>query len=551
MNFNRYNLVLLSVTAGVLTGIAWTGWCTGLILLISFVPFFLIENHLYIHRRRYTPNAYFLIIFPGLLIFSIIVMGWMRVASLAGAVLVITGLTFLMSIVLWLAFIIRIRAGNIPGITAILVLWLTYEFASLNISIISPWMNLGNGLAKDIAFIQWYEYTGTAGGSLWILLSNLILAQIIIRYSASGKITPMVIAWSLLIVLPSIYSVLRYKSVKEASALPEEVIIIQPNTDPYTEKFIVPFKTQLQKVINLASDSLSPNSSWIISPETTVDDPVNLDDTGNDQYIMMLRNMVREYPSATVVAGLVTYRQYDSKDEAPTRSAVKRDLSGYYSDHFNSALRIDTGFDFEVYHKSKLVPGIEMQFFNGPGRLLKRLLPYLGGTRWGYGSQKNRVVFTNKHTGSRIGPIICYESVFGSFVSEYVRAGANALFIITNDGWWKNTIGYKQHLTYASIRAIETRRPVARCGNTGISCLIDIKGKRRAETGWYTVAVVKGSFIPETELTFYSKYGDYLMRISLFICILLFLYTFIAIPAKKNRKILVKGCNPAIRILSL
>ncbi len=544
MNFNKYTLVFLSLTGGILTGLAWTGWCTGLVLLVSFVPFFIIENHLFEHRKRYTPNTYFLLLLPGLLVFSIIVMGWMRVASLAGAIMVIAGLTFLMAISLWLAFIIRLRAGNSAGIIAIFSVWLTYELASLNVSIISPWMNLGNGLSKDIAFIQWYEFTGTGGGTLWILLSNYLLTHLIIRYSAGRKSGSLALAWIMLIVLPSAFSIWRYNSIKESNESPEEIIIVQPNTDPYTEKFVVPFKTQLQKALTLAADSATRNSKWIITPETTVDDPVNLDDLKNDPYIIMIQEMIRKFPGSSVVTGMVTCRQYESTDEAPTRSAVIRDASGIYSDHFNSAMRIDTGVNIEYYHKSKLVPGIEMQFFNGPGRLLGRILPYLGGTRPGYGSQTERDVLTHHITGSKVAPIICYESVFGSFVTEYVRKGANALFIITNDGWWKNTDGYRQHLSYASLRAIETRRPVARCGNTGVSCFIDIKGKIRNDTGWYSEAVIKGKVIPEERTTFYVKYGDYIMRISLFISILLILYTFIAVPVKKKQKDINAGMQP-------
>ena len=208
----------------------------------------------------------------------------------------------------------------------------------------------------------------------------------------------------------------------------------------------------------------------------------------------------------------------------------------FRSDHFNSAIRIDTGNSFEVYHKSKLVPGIEMQFFNGPGRLLGRMLPYLGGTRWGYGSQAERVSFTHHKLQHKAAPIICYESVFGSFVTEYVRTGANVLFIITNDGWWKNTGGYRQHLAYASLRAIETRRPVSRCGNTGISCFIDIRGKRSLETGWYSEAVIKGNITPEEKITFYTEHGDFIMRISLFVSVLILLYTFIVIPVRKKQQ---------------
>lgn len=367
MNLNKYTLAFLSVAGGIFSGLAWTVWCTGLVLLVSFVPFFIIENHLNENRKRYTKNGYFLLILPGLLIFSIIVMGWMRVASLSGAIMVIIGLTFLMAISLWLAFLIRLRAGNIAGAIAIFSIWLTYELASLNISIISPWMNLGNGLAKDVAFIQWYEFTGTGGGTLWILLSNYFMAHIIIRYSTGRKIALLAIAWILIIIVPVWFSLWKFTSIKESSATPEEIVIIQPDTDPYTEKFVVPFKTQLQKVINMASDQVTKNTDWIITPETTVDDPVNLENLQNDPYIRMIQDLARNYPNSTVVAGLVTFRQYDAKDVPPTRSAVKRDASGYYSDHFNSAIKIDTGKNFGYYHKSKLVPGIEMQFFNGPG----------------------------------------------------------------------------------------------------------------------------------------------------------------------------------------
>ena len=536
MSLNKYTLLLLSVTGGVLSGLAWTGWCSGLVLLISFIPFFIIENHLYENRKRYTPNTYFLILLPGLLIFSILVKGWMRVASMAGAIMVISGLTFLMSITLWLAYIIKIRAGKKAGTAAVFSFWLTYEYISLNTSFISPWMNLGNGLAKDISFIQWYNLTGTSGGTLWILLSNFLAAHILIRYGRGQKVLYQTAGLVLIILVPSVYSIYQYNKITPVTAPAQEVIIIQPNTDPYTEKFVVPFRTQLRKVTDMAMNSATENTDWIITPETTVDDPVNLDSLDTDSYITMLRDLAGRFPRASIVSGLVTFRQYDSKEVPPTKSSVRRDGSDFFSDHFNSALRIDTGRITEYYHKSKLVPGIERQLFSGPGRLVSRMLPYLGGTGWGYGWQEDRSILTHHLKGTKIAPVICYESVFGSFVTEYIRKGAEAIFIITNDGWWKNTGGYRQHLSYASLRAIENRRPVARCGNTGISCFIDIKGKIRQETGWYSEGVLQGEIIPEKRVTFYSKYGDYILRISLLVSILLMLYTFVSLPAGKKMK---------------
>jgi apolipoprotein N-acyltransferase len=532
---NKYTLVGLSVMGGILSGLAWTGWCSGLILLIAFVPFFLIENYLFENPKRFTPNAFFIYLLPGFVIFSLIALGWMRVASITGAICVIMGLSFLMAFTTWLAHIVRLRSGNLPGFISMITFWLGYEYISLNINIISPWLNLGNGLSKDILFIQWYDVTGTAGGSLWILLSNLFLAIVLVTSLAKKRRNAVyLIIWLLIIIIPSFASIYRYYTIKLNNQNGSEVIIIQPNTDPYTEKFTIPFEDQLKKVITQANSCITEKTEWVITPETTIDDPANLDDLANDKYVKMIKGMIKQYPRIDVVTGLVTYRLYPAMKEAPTVSARKIDASGLYYDHFNSAVQIDSGKSFGIYHKSKLVPGIEMQFSNGPGRFITRILPYLGGTRWGYGIQEDRVCFEHTSTFMKIAPVICYESVFGKFVTDYVKKGAEAIFIITNDGWWKNTNGYKQHLYYASLRAIETRRPVVRAANTGVSSLIDIRGNRTYETGWWTRAIIKGEIYPETRITTYVKYGDSLLVGSLFISGIIIFIVFIAFPIRKK-----------------
>jgi apolipoprotein N-acyltransferase len=532
---NKYTLIGLSVMGGILSGLAWTGWCSGLILLIAFVPFFLIENYVFENLKRFTPNAFFIFILPGFVIFSIISLAWMRVASITGAICVIMGLSFLMSFTTWMAHIVRLRAGNLAGFISIITLWLTYEFISLNVNIISPWINLGNGLSKDILFIQWYEVTGTAGGSLWILSSNLFLTIILIKSLTKKRSnTFYIMIWLSIIIIPSAISIYRYYTIEQNYQKGSEVVIVQPNTDPYTEKFTIPFEDQLKKVITMANSKITDKTDWVITPETTIDDPANLDDLANDKYVKMIKVIAIQNPGINVVTGLVTYRLYPPMKDPPTVSARRIDASGLFYDHFNSAVQIDSGKSFEIYHKSKLVPGIEMQFSNGPGRFITRILPYLGGTKWGYGLQKDRIYFEHSATSMKIGPVICYESVFGKFVTEYVKKGAEALFIITNDGWWKNTNGYKQHLYFASLRAIETRRPVARAANTGVSCIIDIRGKRNVETVWWTKAVIKGIIYPETRITTYVKYGDYLLWISVIISGIILFIVFIGIPLRKK-----------------
>jgi apolipoprotein N-acyltransferase len=177
-----------------------------------------------------------------------------------------------------------------------------------------------------------------------------------------------------------------------------------------------------------------------------------------------------------------------------------------------------------------------MQFSTGLTRFISKILPFLGGTKWGYGIQDKRSCLTHRINSLKIAPIICYESVFGRYVTDYVKNGAEMLFIITNDGWWKNTNGYFQHLTYASLRAIETRRPVARAANTGVSCIIDIRGKRINETKWWSQAVLKGEICPETRITPYVKYGDYLLDIAVIISLLILFIVFVICPIRKKIK---------------
>jgi apolipoprotein N-acyltransferase len=139
------------------------------------------------------------------------------------------------------------------------------------------------------------------------------------------------------------------------------------------------------------------------------------------------------------------------------------------------------------------------------------------------GIQEERQVFRGVCDSAIIAPVICYESVFGEYVTEYVRKGANFIGVITNDSWWGKTPGYHQHWSFARIRAIETRRAVARSANTGISGFINQRGDELQKSAYLTPDCMRQKIKCNNKITFYVKYGDVLGKIALGLAIMIVL----------------------------
>jgi apolipoprotein N-acyltransferase len=184
----------------------------------------------------------------------------------------------------------------------------------------------------------------------------------------------------------------------------------------------------------------------------------------------------------------------------------------------NSAVQIARDRPIDVYFKSKLVPGAEFFPFREYLPFIKPLVDMLQGSVAGLTGQKTRGVFRSEIANA--APVICYESVYGQYVGGYVRNGADVIFIVTNDGWWDKTPGHVQHLKIGAIRAIEHRKPIARSANTGISCFINARGDVLQPTKYRETIAISGKITPGEEMTFYTKWGDIIARIAVFLAVL-------------------------------
>ena len=208
---------------------------------------------------------------------------------------------------------------------------------------------------------------------------------------------------------------------------------------------------------------------------------------------------------------------YIEAEKAPSHTARKVN-DGLWVESHNSALMIDGDANTEIYHKSKLVVAVEHTPYPA---IFCKLDDMLGGVM---GRCVGQDEITLLHaSGVPVGCAVCYESVYGEYYTDYIRKGAKAMTIITNDAWWGNTPGYRQHLSYASLRAIETRRAIARCANTGISAFISPRGEIIQPTPWWEQAVISGKLPLREDLTFFVRHGDITGRVCTFLFLMLFL----------------------------
>lgn len=241
-----------------------------------------------------------------------------------------------------------------------------------------------------------------------------------------------------------------------------------------------------------------------------------------------MQQFLEPYKNASLVSGIESFRKY-SEAETPTA----RFWDGIYYDHFNAVVMTENSPELQFYHKSKLVPGVEKLPFGQALNFMKPLFRAFGGTTGGYGSQENASVLYAQ-SGIGVAPVICYESIWGNYVTEYVRQGAQFIAIVTNDGWWGNTSGKDQHFDYARLRAIETRRWVARSANTGISGFIDQRGDVIQKSEWEVPYSATQEINLNESLTFYVRYGD--LGAYLFMGVALFSAGFILLNARRRRQ---------------
>lgn len=528
MKLQKYHLILISLLGGALLSLGWpAGGFPGL-LFIGLIPFLFIEDHISENKDRFGRMSVFNYTWPGFFLWNVLTTWWIWNATEIGSVVAFILNALFLAVVFQVYHFSKVNRSSRQSYFILIFFWIAFEYFHHNWEGNWPWLTLGNGFAHYIKWIQWYEFTGVFGGSLWILVANIFL-YLMLRGFLKKDVNP----WSnlvpalLIILLPILISGRMFNRYEETPA-PVDVVVVQPNMDPYSEQFSIPPEDVVDTNLNLARQLLDGEVEYVVSPESAIQERIWIGNFHNSPSLTKLRGFAVSHPGLQVIIGASTFYEF-APDEPVTITARKFSDADIYYDAYNTALSISDDGVIEFYHKSKLTPGVERMPYPGIFKPLERLAVNLGGTVGSLGTQEERAVFGRAKDSVKVAPVICYESVFGEYLTGYIRNGAHLIFVITNDGWWGDTPGHRQHFTFSQMRAIETRRSVARSANTGISAFINQRGEVFQATEYWEPAVIRQEINANDEITFYVKYGDYIARISGFVA------AFILLIAVANR----------------
>lgn len=544
-----YKLILFSLISGLLLTFSWYPHGLPFLIFFAFIPMFLMSDHLLGKGSKVAFWKGLIFSYPGFVLWNALTTYWICNTTVPGGIAASVLNALLMSMVfgLWHACRKHIKQGWMHPILLI-AFWISFEYLHLNWDLTWPWLNLGNVFAVCPHWVQWYSITGALGGTLWVLLINFLLYWIIIRrleLNRRGEWTYTIFLACLGI--PAIISTAMYhyhvKNIDKST--PIEAVIVQPNTEVWEEEYRLTNTQEAQRILDVAGPHLNDKTNLVVCPESSIAHSIYLKALLTGEYpresfsyacFPLLDSAIALRPNLNFILGLSTYDVYDHK---ATITAKQMDAI-HFLDFYNTAVFYNRNQYSGHYHKSRLVPGVEALPFPKVFGFLGDMLVNLGGVSSSLGKDTQQRVFTFDANGKslNVGTAICYESIYGELVGKFVRNGANVLTVITNDSWWKDTPGHKQHFEMARLRAVESHRYVLRAANGGFSGVINPAGDVEQKTKYEERTALHATVYAQHDMTFYAKHGDYLAVIAIILTAAGLLYAIVCglLTIKNKRK---------------
>lgn len=520
------NIYFSAVLSGLLLFLAFPPMPLYILAFIGFIPL------LYILESRINGKV-FLVLYLTFFVFNLGTTWWIGswqansdpFLMISGVVLVFVH-PFFFLVPMYIYISIRKKFGRDLALWLFPFIWIAFEWGHSLSDLSYPWLTIGYTQIYNTYFAQIADIAGVYGISFIIVFVNILILKIFFLFKDArqnlilniwkvSKTKNYLILLILSIVIPYIYGVIRYQKIENDRSKSDKmrIGILQTNINPW-DKWQKSVGSQISSFLSL-EDSLTnsvDNLDLIIYPETAI--PFMDFRLNSDHKFNFFQSRANKY-DYSILSGFADIYLYKKNDKIPKTAKLLDSASGQYYDSYNAAIMInpkpyDT-IEPKIYHKMKLTPFSERMPFAEYLTFASDLIKWgVGISSWQKGKHQHTLKMTNHKKSINIGTVICIESIYPNFVRNFAKEKAQMLVVITNDAWYDHTPGPVQHFIISQMRAIETRRYIIRCANSGISGFIKPNGNILSLAPQYKTIGIYKDIPTNYYYSLYVELGDWL-----------------------------------------
>ena len=389
-------------------------------------------------------------------------------------------------------------------------IWIIVDFIQSVGFLAFPWTYIGYSQYPFIPFIQVSAITGILGINFIMIFFSTSLALLVYSYLNSNEDNKTLrsitgfnhFAGSLILII--LITAAGFVRLAASSGEPEgdglKIATVQTCISPW-ENWSGNKYRNLNELIIYTEQAMEHNPDFIIWSESATLETISFRSYSGkiSTFDRRLFEHVKKWGKPLFTG------------EVGVKGKVEKGFIDYYPQN-NALLLSGEGEIVETYPKIFLVPFGEWFPYEKIFPAVKRLVDSFGGSSFIPGNKP--MLF--EVDGYRFGPLVCYEGIFYRLCREYKLMGADFLVNITNDGWTDTYNGHFQHFSASVFRSVENGIWVVRAGNTGVSAIVDPFGRVTADYPILQKGYFTGSVYPEmNRRTFYSRFGDIILYLSL------------------------------------
>ncbi len=387
----------------------------------------------------------------------------------------------------WLGSLHNLRIGILGAAAWVGLEWIRGVFMSG-----FGWNGLGVALNRNTPLIQIADITGVGGVSFLVVLCNIIAVVTVKRlmlevgrgarrphYDFALTVAAIALVWS--------YGIRQMLAPPPAST-PLTFAAVQGNV-PQATRNDPAFEMDVLDIYRKHTETaIAMKPDLILWPESAAPRPIF-----NDQRTWDIVRALAEAHDGDLLIGTVHYSDQ--------------------GDYNSVALLSDHGESAQMYHKMHLVPFGEFVPFRENFPLLAWIVGDLVPGDFDAGPYPEVLEMAVKPI--KIGPLVCFEDTLGDLARQFALRSAQFFAVVTNDGWFGESAGSRQHLENAIFRCAENKLPMIRAANTGVTCVVDrfgiVREELKSESG---DTFIEGIFFNKLDVptapivTFYARNGE-------------------------------------------